>query len=71
VFGSCSDLESIPKLLRKVPLAAILGDQQAALFGQTCFLPGEAKVCKTILLKKKHNHLARLCSLTERSPDTF
>jgi glycerol kinase len=26
-----------------VPLAAILGDQQAALFGQTCFSPGEAK----------------------------
>ncbi len=26
-----------------VPLAAILGDQHAALFGQTCFAPGEAK----------------------------
>jgi glycerol kinase len=26
-----------------VPLAGILGDQQAALFGQTCFRPGEAK----------------------------
>ena len=25
------------------PLAGILGDQQAALFGQTCFSPGEAK----------------------------
>ncbi len=25
------------------PLAGILGDQQAALFGQTCFDPGEAK----------------------------
>ncbi|HYM54006.1 MAG TPA: glycerol kinase GlpK [Solirubrobacteraceae bacterium] len=25
------------------PLAGILGDQQAALFGQTCFEPGEAK----------------------------
>jgi len=29
--------------LEDVPLAAILGDQQAALFGQTCFSPGEAK----------------------------
>lgn len=29
--------------LEGVPLAAILGDQQAALFGQTCFEPGEAK----------------------------
>jgi glycerol kinase len=26
-----------------VPVAGILGDQQAALFGQTCFRPGEAK----------------------------
>ena len=26
-----------------VPISAILGDQQAALFGQTCFEPGEAK----------------------------
>ena len=26
-----------------VPIAGILGDQQAALFGQTCFAPGEAK----------------------------
>jgi glycerol kinase len=26
-----------------VPLAAILGDQQAALFGQVCFAPGETK----------------------------
>src|SRR5262249_39780103 len=27
----------------RIPVAAILGDQQAALFGQTCFHPGEAK----------------------------
>ncbi|WP_264830599.1 FGGY family carbohydrate kinase, partial [Klebsiella aerogenes] len=25
-----------------VPIAGILGDQQAALFGQLCFRPGEA-----------------------------
>ncbi|HEY8520154.1 MAG TPA: glycerol kinase GlpK [Gammaproteobacteria bacterium] len=29
--------------LRGVPLAGILGDQQAALVGQACFAPGEAK----------------------------
>jgi glycerol kinase len=28
---------------REVPLAGIAGDQQAALFGQTCFTPGMAK----------------------------
>ena len=26
-----------------MPIAGILGDQQAALFGQACFAPGEAK----------------------------
>jgi glycerol kinase len=30
-------------VLEGVPIAAALGDQQAALFGQTCFEPGEAK----------------------------
>ena len=29
--------------LNGVPIAGILGDQQAALVGQTCFAPGEAK----------------------------
>ncbi len=30
-------------VLDGVPIAGILGDQQAALFGQACFTPGEAK----------------------------
>jgi glycerol kinase len=30
-------------VLAKVPLAGILGDQQAALFGQACLKPGQAK----------------------------
>jgi glycerol kinase len=38
VYGT-GQLDSI----RDVPLAGILGDQQAALVGQTCFRPGEAK----------------------------
>jgi glycerol kinase len=29
--------------LKDIPVAGILGDQQAALVGQTCFRPGEAK----------------------------
>src|SRR6202158_6030880 len=29
--------------IRDVPIAGVLGDQQAALVGQTCFRPGEAK----------------------------
>jgi len=31
------------QLLREVPVAGILGDQQAATFGQACLSPGEAK----------------------------
>jgi glycerol kinase len=38
VYGSAT-LEAI----RGVPIAGILGDQQAALVGQACFRPGEAK----------------------------
>lgn len=35
-------INSIP-FLKGVDIGSILGDQQAALFGQTCFRPGEAK----------------------------
>ena len=37
IYG-CTDIQGV-----KVPIAGIAGDQQAALFGQTCFEPGEAK----------------------------
>jgi glycerol kinase len=37
VYGLCNGV------LAGVPLAGILGDQQAALFGQACLSPGEAK----------------------------
>jgi glycerol kinase len=43
----CSSSESYGAICHKtldgIPLAGILGDQQAALVGQTCFNPGEAK----------------------------
>jgi glycerol kinase len=38
VYGTATDGP-----LAGVPVASALGDQQAALFGQTCFAPGEAK----------------------------
>jgi glycerol kinase len=38
-FCRCSSIESICG----VPVSAVLGDQQAALFGQGCFSPGEVK----------------------------
>mmetsp|Transcript_27913 Transcript_27913/g.65263 ORF Transcript_27913/g.65263 Transcript_27913/m.65263 type:complete len:643 (-) Transcript_27913:67-1995(-) len=42
VFGVCNSDNGVP-LLQKVPITAVLGDQHAALFGQTAFSPGEAK----------------------------
>jgi glycerol kinase len=38
VYGCCT-----ASAIAGVPIAGDLGDQQAALVGQTCFLPGEAK----------------------------
>jgi glycerol kinase len=35
--------EAVTPALKGVPLAGILGDQQAALAGQACFLPGDVK----------------------------
>jgi glycerol kinase len=34
---------AVVKAVEGVPIAGVLGDQQAALFGQACFSPGEAK----------------------------
>src|SRR5215207_4855717 len=36
--------QTVPELFGgEIPISGIAGDQQAALFGQTCFAPGEAK----------------------------
>ena len=40
VYGHTRGLPLLPD---GVPIAGIAGDQQAALFGQTCFAPGDAK----------------------------
>ncbi len=41
---SSSEIYGVARgVLAGVPLASALGDQQAALFGQTCFQPGEGK----------------------------
>ena len=41
---SCSEVYGTVNIQGvEVPIAGIAGDQQAALFGQTCFAPGEAK----------------------------
>ncbi len=42
--SSCVYAETEPDLFgQSVPIAGAAGDQQAALFGQTCFQPGDAK----------------------------
>jgi len=43
VYGLVGATRGSPSALQGVPVAGDLGDQQAALFGQTCFNPGEAK----------------------------
>jgi glycerol kinase len=41
---SCSEIYGYTDIQGvRVPIAGIAGDQQAALFGQTCFAPGDAK----------------------------
>src|SRR6184192_1972172 len=41
--GPCGETADLGWLPRGVPIAGIAGDQQAALFGQACFTPGDAK----------------------------
>jgi len=43
IVSSVGEIGECHGPLEGVPLAAMLGDQQAALFGQACFAPGEAK----------------------------
>jgi glycerol kinase len=44
---TCSEVygytQRVPGLPDGIPICGIAGDQQAALFGQACFVPGEAK----------------------------
>ncbi len=40
VYGTTLRMKSLPD---GIPIAGMAGDQQAALFGQACFSPGEAK----------------------------
>jgi glycerol kinase len=40
VYGTTKGLDALPD---GIPIAGIAGDQQAALFGQVCFGPGDAK----------------------------
>ncbi len=40
VYGTTAGVKGLPD---GIPVAGIAGDQQAALFGQACFRPGEAK----------------------------
>lgn len=43
IVASSGEIGTCVGPLEGVPLTSILGDQQAALFGQVCFSPGEAK----------------------------
>jgi glycerol kinase len=41
--GVCAESSDVGWLAAGVPIAGIAGDQQAALFGQACYAPGDAK----------------------------
>jgi len=41
--GVCAETRGVPGLRDGIPIAGVAGDQQAALFGQLCHAPGEAK----------------------------
>jgi glycerol kinase len=41
--GQLASLRGVPGLADGTPLCGMAGDQQAALFGQACFAPGDAK----------------------------
>ena len=43
VKKSSDDFGYVSLFGRNIPIAGVAGDQQAALFGQTCFAPGEVK----------------------------
>ncbi|HET9035747.1 MAG TPA: glycerol kinase GlpK [Myxococcaceae bacterium] len=40
LYGTTKDMEALPD---GIPVSGMAGDQQAALFGQACFRPGESK----------------------------
>ena len=41
--GEVGATKGVPGIRDGVPIAGLAGDQQSALFGQTCFAPGDAK----------------------------
>lgn len=43
-IGKFGATESVDFLSNGIPILGVLGDQQAALFGQNCILPGQAKI---------------------------
>lgn len=43
IFGYATGLTSIDKRFSQIPIASIVGDQQASLFGQCCFEPVDCK----------------------------
>ena len=43
IYPSSSEFGTCTEILEGAPVCGVLGDQQAALFGQTCFQTGEAK----------------------------
>jgi glycerol kinase len=63
IVGSSGIAAEASLLGARVPIAGIVGDQQASLFGQACFAPGEAKATYgtgTFVLANLGERLARV-----------
>lgn len=43
IYGYANDLDFIDPLFNHIPIASLIGDQQASLFGQCCFDKGDCK----------------------------
>lgn len=43
IFGYATGLAKIDEAFNEIPIASMIGDQQASLFGQCCFEAGDAK----------------------------
>ena len=66
VYGKC-----VNSGLDGIPVAGDLGDQQAALFGQTCYDPGEAKNTYGTGLLHAVKHRYKTDPVQERLADYF
>ena len=76
--ASCFGRTSNPGAIQDIPICGVAGDQQAALFGQGCFYPGDAKCtygtgCFLLMStgdEAKVSHNGLITTIAAAPPDT-